>query len=128
MTAIQDYVEKNDNHHIGTLCWRAPSFSVAILVPAKAGLDGGRWIQDSLLDAGNLSPQKRSAKPFSRAMINVELDPQGRLTYFQAIPIAKSSAGKTEPPQTACRKKIEQQNGELDASVASTPYDWNILF
>jgi hypothetical protein len=37
-------------------------------------------------------------------MVNLELDPQGRLTYFQAIPPQKEGAS------------------------ASTPFDWNVLF
>jgi predicted Ser/Thr protein kinase len=51
-------------------------------------------------------------------MINLELDPQGRLIYFQAIPAQKLDASKLIPnaatPNTT--------------SAASTPFDWNILF
>src|SRR5579864_4380938 len=45
-------------------------------------------------------------------MINLELDPQGRLTYFQAI-----------PPQ-----KLDEKKDAATAQTASAPYDWNILF
>jgi protein kinase-like protein len=47
-------------------------------------------------------------------MINLELDPQGRLTYFQAI-----------PPQKLDEKK---DFAAAQAAAAPTPFDWNILF
>jgi predicted Ser/Thr protein kinase len=45
-------------------------------------------------------------------MINLELDPQGRLTYFQAIPA----------------QKLEPRKDDGAASPASVPFDWNRLF
>jgi predicted Ser/Thr protein kinase len=47
-------------------------------------------------------------------MINLRLDPQGRLIYFQAIP----------------RQKLEDSKNSVTAPTPSpaTPYDWNILF
>jgi hypothetical protein len=59
--------------------------------------------QDQLLNPGIVT---RDDPPtvFSR-MINVELDPQGHLTYFQAIPPQKETPG-----------------------TQSAPFDWNVLF
>lgn len=47
-------------------------------------------------------------------MINVRLDPQGRLTYFQAIPAQKLDAGKQILNPTTATETI--------------PFDWNVLF
>ena len=63
---------------------------------------------DSLLTPGIVT---RSDPPtVLSGMINLELDPQGRLTYFQAIPPQKQDE-KTE----ALRHR-------------AAPFDWNILF
>ena len=82
--------------------------------------------RDSLLTPGIVT--RNDPPTVLSGMINVELDPQGRLTYFQAIPSQKVPQ-QNEPPQNGLQKKEEQQNGATGASVASTaPYDWNILF
>jgi serine/threonine protein kinase len=47
-------------------------------------------------------------------MINLHLDPQGHLTYFQAIPAEKLEADKQTP-------------GAATLSAAA-PFDWNLLF
>ncbi|HEV2401855.1 MAG TPA: serine/threonine-protein kinase [Candidatus Sulfotelmatobacter sp.] len=47
-------------------------------------------------------------------MINVQLDPKGRLISFQAIPAEKLDAGKQIP--------------NAPTAPAATPFDWNILF
>ncbi len=47
-------------------------------------------------------------------MINVHLDPQGRLTFFQAIPAEKLDASKQIP--------------NAPTAPAATPFDWNIAF
>src|SRR5581483_8336583 len=47
-------------------------------------------------------------------MINVHLDPQGRLTFFQAIPAEKLDANKQIP--------------NAPTAPAATPFDWNIVF
>ncbi|MGB0009067.1 MAG: hypothetical protein WBP97_18380, partial [Candidatus Sulfotelmatobacter sp.] len=59
--------------------------------------------QDQLLNPGIVTQD--DPPPTLSGMINVELDPQGRLTYFQAIPPQKDGTG-----------------------AQSTPFDWNILF
>ncbi len=47
-------------------------------------------------------------------MINLQLDPQGRLLYFQAIP----------------RQKLEDSKNSVATTTAApaSPYDWNVLF
>jgi serine/threonine-protein kinase len=47
-------------------------------------------------------------------MINLNLDPQGRLTFFQAIPAEKLDASKQIP--------------NVPTAPAPTPFDWNIVF
>ena len=63
---------------------------------------------DNLLTPGIL--QQTDPATTTSGMINLELDPQGRLTYFQAIPPQKLDADKSS-------------NQQIAAS-----YDWNILF
>lgn len=62
--------------------------------------------QDQLLNPGIVKPD--DPPTVLSGMINLELDPQGQLTYFQAIPPEKESAKETLGP-------------------AGT-FDWNILF
>jgi serine/threonine-protein kinase len=62
---------------------------------------------DSLLTPGML--QEDDPPTVSSGMINLRLDPQGRLMYFQAIPPQKVSTGGDAKPQSA-------------------PFDWNVLF
>ena len=49
-------------------------------------------------------------KPTRSGMIQVELDPQGRLTYFEALPPEREDPPATNPPGT------------------NSPADWNVLF
>jgi serine/threonine protein kinase len=115
----EDYVEKND---------KPPRWD-AVLAARPSMLQ--YWyrqspddmapidFRDNLLTPGIIT---RSDPPtVLSGMINLELDPQGRLTYFQAIPPQK------EPP------KKEQQNAESASAAALAtaqipPFDWNILF
>jgi predicted Ser/Thr protein kinase len=64
---------------------------------------------DNLLTPGML--QENDPPPVTSGMINLDLDPQGRLTYFQAIPAEKlqTSADAAKPQPAA-------------------PFDWNVLF
>jgi len=63
---------------------------------------------DNLLTPGII--QETDPQTVTSGMINVGLDPQGRLTYFQAIPPQKVDLGKQSTVSQA------------------VPYDWNILF
>jgi len=110
---FQDSVEKNDKPH--------PDWN-AVLAGRPAILQ--YWyrqspedmvadqFRDNLLTPGIVS--ENDPPTTLSGMINVELDPQGRLTYFQAIPAQKLDASKQIPNATT--------------GVATIPFDWNILF
>jgi len=68
--------------------------------------------RDNLLTPGIITATDPPA--VLSGMINLHLDPQGRLTYFQAI-----------PPE-----KLETNKPAADASAvsAAAPFDWNLLF
>jgi predicted Ser/Thr protein kinase len=101
---FQDYVEKNDKPH--------PNWdSVLATRPSLLGFwyrqspDGmvAEGFRDQLLNPGIIT--RDDPPTVLSGMINLELDPQGRLTYFQAIPPQKGSS--TTPAVT---------------------FDWNLLF
>jgi serine/threonine-protein kinase len=103
-TDFQEYVEKNDKPH--------PNWD-AVLAARPSVL--GFWyrqspddmlaegFRDQLLNPGIVT--RNDPPTVLSGMINVELDPQGRLTYFQAIPPQKESS--SAPPAA---------------------FDWNVLF
>ena len=101
---FQGYVEKNDK----------PLPDWNRVLAARPSLLGfwyrqspddmeAKGFRDQLLNPGIVTQD--DPPPTLSGMINVELDPQGRLTYFQAIPPQKDGTG-----------------------AQSTPFDWNILF
>jgi serine/threonine protein kinase len=102
---FQEYVEKNDKPRPN---WDAVLAARPSMLkfwyrqsPDDMVADGFR---DQSLNPGIVT---QSDPPTTLSgMINVELDPQGRLTYFQAIPPQKESSS---PPSAA-------------------PFDWNLLF
>jgi serine/threonine-protein kinase len=106
---FQDYVEKNDKPpHWDEVLAARPSLlqywyrqSPDVLV--------ARDFNDNSLTPGIVT--KSDPPPVLSGMINLALDPQGRLTYFQAI-----------PPQ-----KQPQPREEEKKEAAATPFDWNIL-
>jgi len=103
---FQDAVEKNDKPH--------PDWN-AVLNARPSLLD--YWYRqspedmlasdfhDNLLTPGVI--EETDPRTVTSGMINVELDPKGRLIYFQAIPPEKF---------------------EASASPQPAAYDWNILF
>jgi len=103
-TDFQEYVEKNDKPH--------PDWD-AVLAARPSVL--GFWyrqspdhmlaegFRDQLLSPGIVT--RNDPPTVLSGMINLELDPQGRLTYFQAIPPQKESAGPS-----------------------AATFDWNLLF
>ena len=103
-TDFQEYVEKNDKPRPN---WNA----VLVARPSVPGFwyrqspDAmvAQGFQDQLLNPGIVTPTDPAA--VLSGMINVKLDPQGRLTYFQAIPPQKE--GSNTPSETV---------------------DWNLLF
>jgi serine/threonine protein kinase len=105
---FQDYVEKNDKPpHWDTVLAARPSLLQYWYRQSPEDLLASDF-QDSLLTPGIVT--KNDPPTVLSGMINLALDPQGRLTYFQAI-----------PPQKQAEKK------EATASSA-VPFDWNILF
>ncbi|MGD0164164.1 MAG: serine/threonine-protein kinase [Candidatus Sulfotelmatobacter sp.] len=103
-TDFQEYVEKNDKPH--------PDWD-AVLAARPSVL--GFWyrqspdhmlaegFRDQLLSPGIVT--RNDPPTVLSGMINLELDPQGRLTYFQAIPPQKESS-----------------------STPSAAVDWSVLF
>jgi serine/threonine-protein kinase len=102
---FQNYVEKNDKPHPN---WDAVLAARPSLLrfwyrqsPDDMSADGFT----GLFNPGIVT--RSDPPPVLSGMIDLELDPQGRLTYFQAIPPQKAS---TPPAQPA------------------TLFDWNVLF
>jgi serine/threonine protein kinase len=88
---FQNFVEKNDKPH--------PDWSAVL--PARPSLlrywyrqspdeMGANGFQDQLLNPGIVS--RDDPPTVLSGMINLELDPQGRLTYFQSIPPEKENS------------------------------------
>jgi predicted Ser/Thr protein kinase len=101
---FQDYVEKNDKPRPN---WDAvlvarPSL-LAFWYRQSPDYMVAEGFRDQLLNPGIVT--ESDPQTTLSGMINVELDPQGRLTYFQAIPPQKENS---------------------DAPAA--PFDWNLLF
>jgi serine/threonine protein kinase len=103
---FQDYVEKNDRPpHWDAVLAARPSLLQYWYRQSPDSLVASDF-RDQLLTPGIIT--RTDPPTVLSGMINIELDPQGRLTYFQAI-----------PPQ-------KQDNpGNAAASVA---FDWNTLF
>lgn len=126
---FQDYVEKNDKPpHWDDVLAARPSVLQYWYRQSPDTLVATEF-RDQLLTPGIVT----SSDPPTvlSGMINLELDPQGRLTYFQAIPPQK------QDPQKQVLQKQELQKQELQkqdpknesASAAGpAPFDWNRLF
>ena len=101
---FQDYVEKNDKPRPN---WNAVLAARPSLLrywyrqsPEYMLAQG---FQDQLLSPGIVT--RDDPPTVVSGMINLELDPQGQLTYFQAIPPQKENS-----------------------SAQPAPFDWNVLF
>ena len=110
---FQDAVEKNDKPRPN---WDEVLTARPSLLeywyrqsPDKLLADGFR---DNLLTPGIVTGT--DPPTVLSGMINLHLDPQGHLTYFQAIPPEKLETSKQTP-------------GATTASAAA-PFDWNLLF
>jgi predicted Ser/Thr protein kinase len=104
---FQDWVEKHDKPHPD---WNAviaarPSQLQYWYRQSPGDLVASDF-RDQLLTPGILT--EGDPPTIVSGMINLHLDPQGRLMYFQAIPPEKQPEQKDAP--------------------APTPFDWNILF
>ena len=112
---FQDYVEKND---------KPPHWDAVLGARPSLLQYWYRQSPDSLV-ASNFRDQQLTPGIVTRAdpptvlsgMINLELDPQGRLTYFQAIPPQKQPEEKDDP-----KKEIAA------SSAPAVPFDWDVLF
>jgi hypothetical protein len=108
---FQDYIEKNEKH---------PDWDA--ILPARPTLLQ-YWYRQSPDDlvasdfrSNLLTPGILTATDpptVVSGMINLELDSQGRLTHFQAIP---------------AQKLDEKKDAGATPSAAAAPFDWNILF
>lgn len=105
---FQDYVEKNDKPpHWDAVLAARPSLLQYWYRQSPDSLVASDF-RDNLLTPGILT--RHDPPTVLSGMINLELDPQGRLTYFLAIPPQKQEAQK-----------------EISAAPAAA-FDWNILF
>ena len=104
---FQNWVEKNDKPHPD---WNAvfPGRPSLLRYWYRQSPDtlAANGFRDNLLVPGILTED--NPPTVVSGMINVRLDPQGRLIYFQAIP----------------NQKVQ---GAANA-VTSAPFDWNVLF
>jgi serine/threonine protein kinase len=108
---FQDAVEKNDKPRPN---WNAvlaarPSLLQYWYRQSPDDMEPSDF-RDNLLTPGVIT--EGDPRTVLSGMINLHLDPQGRLTYFQVI-----------PPQKLDGAKLNQ-----NAPSAPTPFDWNILF
>lgn len=108
---FQDAVEKNDKPH--------PNWD-AVLAARPSLLQ--YWYRQSpdpmvATDFQNFTPgvvTETDPPTVLSGMINLQLDPQGRLTYLQTIPAQKLETAK--------------ESAGASATAAATPFDWNVLF
>ena len=101
---FQDYVEKNDKPRPNwdEVLAARPSL-IAFWYRQSPDEMVAQGYRDQLLNPGIVT--RDDPPPTLSGMINLELDPQGRLTYFQAIPPQKDGS-----------------------ATPSTAFDWNVLF
>ena len=112
---FQDFVEKNDKPpHWDQVLAARPSLLQYWYRQSPDSLVASDF-KDNLLTPGIVT---RDDPPnVLSGMVNLELDPQGRLTYFQAI-----------PPQKLPGQKDGTKTGSAASSAPVLPFDWNILF
>ncbi|MFY9744477.1 MAG: serine/threonine-protein kinase [Candidatus Sulfotelmatobacter sp.] len=118
---FSDYVEKHDKPRpnwgavlvqrpslLGFWYRQSPDYLVA---------DGFR---DQLLNPGIVTSS--DPPPTLSGMINVEIDPQGRLTYFRAIPPQRDQDKDKD------KEEAKDEQGKDTSSASPTPFDWQVLF
>ena len=121
---FQDSVEKNDKPHPD---WNAVLAARPSILqfwyrqsPDDMYADGFR---DQMLTPGIITENDPS--PTLSGMVNVELDPQGRLTFFQAIPPQKDGSSGT--PGVADWNMLFAAAGLDPAQFQKTAPAWNSL-
>jgi serine/threonine-protein kinase len=114
---FQDYVEKNDKPpHWDAVLAARPSLLQYWYRQSPDSMVASDFT-DNLLTPGIVTRQ--DPPTVLSGMINLELDPQGRLTYFQAIP------PQQQPPQ---KQEERKEAAAAPATPPTAPFDWNILF
>jgi serine/threonine-protein kinase len=109
---FKNYVEKNDKPpHWDAVLAARPSLLQYWYRQSPDSLVASDFM-DNLLTPGIVT--RDDPRTVLSGMISLELDPQGRLTYFQAI-----------PPQKQDEKK---EAAAAQTAPAPAPFDWNILF
>jgi serine/threonine-protein kinase len=115
---FQDYVEKNDKPpHWDAVLAARPSLLQYWYRQSPDALVASDF-RDNMLTPGIVTGS--DPPTVLSGMINLELDPQGRLTYFQAIPSQKQE-----------EKNQDGQKKEARTATTASPaaaFDWNILF
>ena len=107
---FQDYVEKNDKPpQLGRGAGGAAFLLQYWYRQSPDSLVASEF-KDNLLTPGIVN--QTDPPTVLSGMINLELDPQGRLTYFQAI-----------PPQ-----KLDEKKEYVRRTDRGCAFDWNILF
>src|SRR3984957_3340234 len=120
---FQEYVEKNDKPpHWDAVLAARPSQLQYWYRQSPDALVASDFRGGDLMTPGIVT--KSDPPTVLSGMINLELDPQGRLTYFQAIPLQKQEEKKED---------AKKENGDASAAApaaaaAPTGYDWNTLF
>ena len=109
---FQDYVEKNDKPPRWDAVLAARPSLLQYWYRQSPDTMVASDFSDNLLTPGIVT--RNDPPTVLSGMINLELDPQGRLTYFQAIPPQKEEEKKDAASATA--------------SSAPVPFDWNTLF
>jgi len=107
---FQDYVEKNEKRPDWDAVLAARPSLLQYWYRQSPDTLVADSFRNSLLTPGILTPTDPPTT--LSGMINLELDPQGRLTYFQAIPA----------------QKLESAKDAGAAPPAPVPFDWNRLF
>jgi predicted Ser/Thr protein kinase len=117
---FQEYVEKNDKPpHWDAVLAARPSLLQYWYRQSPNALVASDFRGGDLMTPGIVT--KSDPPTVLSGMINLELDPQGRLTYFQAIPLQKLEEKKED---------AKKENGDAAPATVAAPtaYDWNILF
>jgi len=114
---FQDYVEKNDKPpHWDAVLAARPSLLQYWYRQSPDSLVASDF-KDNLLTPGIVT--KEDPPTVLSDMINLELDPQGRLTFFQAIPPQR------QVPQ---KKEMKKETAAPQSASPAAPFEWNILF
>ncbi len=109
---FQDYVEKNDKPPNWDAVLAARPTLLQYWYRQSPDALVASDFRDNLLTPGIVT--KSDPPTVLSGMINLALDAQGRLTYFQAI-----------PPQKPLQKEEEKKEA---AGAPAAPFDWNALF